>query len=109
MSDSAVKSFFIAGLAMENARERKEAAGREFRRIAAERCPEELALFDKMKGELSDAEKRFAASMSSMAEEQRHSAHAMLHAHGVQCGDRNCTMHTASLAPVSDDGNKASN
>lgn len=56
-----VKDYFTAGLAVEEARERREKARADLRAAAEIRCPEELARLDAASDMLKNAEQHFAA------------------------------------------------
>jgi len=99
---SKLKTFFEAGLAMEEARELKETARTALRTAAAQRCSDELASYDASEVVLNASEKRFAEAMAGFAQEQRNAAHAMLHAHGISCGDDRCPLKTSAATLASE-------
>jgi len=80
---STLKDLFAVGITMEAAREAKDEASAALRVVVAERCPEELAEYDRKVTLLKEAENTFVRIGMQGVENERETAHAMLHARGL--------------------------
>lgn len=87
-----------AGLAVEEAREVRERARNDLRKVAAERCPEELAALDRASDVVKAAEERLVEAFKGVGAAQYNVAHAMLHDHGISCGDETCPRNVTYAA-----------
>lgn len=87
---TALKEFFAAGLAVEEAFEVKDQAGEVLRVACVEKCPDELSAYDKTKQSLEDAKNHFRDVWMRLATGDQSMSHQMLHARGMDCGDDKC-------------------
>jgi hypothetical protein len=55
---SGIKDFFVAGIMVEEAKEKRDAARTQLREAAAQHCPQELSALDAASAALEAAEKR---------------------------------------------------
>jgi DNA repair exonuclease SbcCD ATPase subunit len=107
-----MKEFFAAGLAAETSREDRDSARKTLRKVAQERCPDELNALDKASDELKSAEEQFArvcgeimqATMHEMEAGMRAAAIEQMKAHAAVCREDRCAIkamlaeHTARVA-----------
>ena len=105
---SQMKDFYLAGLLVEEAREKRDAARASLREVAAVKCPEELAALESASAALEEAEKQasmvFTAMVTGKTMNETDMKNAM-DAHIRNCDNPNCTIKHARNRANGNGGN----
>lgn len=95
---SQMKDFYMAGLLVEEAREKRDAARTALREVAAVKCPDELAALETASAALEETEKQMSAVFTAMVTGKTLNETDMknaMDAHIRNCDNPNCTVKHA--------------
>lgn len=91
-----MKTFFLAGLAVEEARERRDRARDSLREVALVKCPDEVAQLDSASDRLKEAEKTYAETVKGIIEgKAAELADQFMRDHAQWCHDPECAIRKA--------------
>ncbi len=108
---ASMRDYFLAGLALEEANEKRDRARAELREACKRACPDELAKLDVASDGVAKAEARLAHTMQALVKGQANEVRAEMNQwaqqHAVTCDNPECEIKRAVQGMMASTGGKA--